>query len=167
MAQNRVVASPATLQGESKMNEVSAKLKISVWRNVEPSTAMLLGDSKYVQRGSGELHQEVYSWQTKEDYFGGISDEALRASLQDKLIAQFDASRSPNERGCDALLTALKEASALVESGAAEWIASADTPGDEEDELPYMLNPLQALVLQLNWIYDMFVHQPGISILIR
>jgi hypothetical protein len=142
-----------------------------VWRAHDPTTAFAIignGDAtQYIQRGGANLQQEVYSWQTKEDYFGGVSDENVRAELQDGLMSKFDASISPVDRNCAELKKFLDLATNHIASGQSEWIASADAPGDDDDDLPYLLDPLQALVNHLQWIHDVYAHQPGVSVLVR
>lgn len=152
-------------------NEFSAKLRVSVWRAHDPTAALAIignGDAtQFIQKGGANLQQEVYCWQTKEDYFGGLDDADVRAKFQDALISKFDASIPPSKRTCAALKVFLDQATAEIAAGKTEWIASADGPGDDDDDLPYLLDPLQALVNHLSWLHDVFAHQPGVSILVR
>jgi hypothetical protein len=152
------------------VSEPTAKLRISVWRDFVPSKALVFRgrDSPHqVLEGDTDLQQEIYRWQLKEDPFGGVNDEDLRARLRIKLFEIFEPSRPPGERRWSALKEFLDEAMAALGEGHAEWTASQDPPLDDDDELRYELNPLLALVLHLKWLSDMFSEQPGVSVSIR
>jgi len=152
------------------VSESTAKLRISVWRDFAPSKALVFRgrDAQHqVLESDSDLQQEIYRWQLKEDPFSGVSDEDLRARLRIKLVEVFEPSRPPGERRWSALKEFLDEATAALGGGHAEWTASQDAPLDDDDEVPYELNPLLALVLHLKWLSDMFSEQPGVSVSIR
>lgn len=113
-----------------------------------------------------DLQQEVYSWQMREDPFGGVYDEGTRTRLHELLVDRFEASRPPSERRVEALGEFLDKAGQVVEAGQAEWTVSQDSPVDDED-VPYRLNPLLALKLHLEWVANIFGGRPGISVSIR
>lgn len=153
------------------MHETSAKLVISIWRDFQPKVPLVLNPNDGSQpillhSGSG-LQEEIYSWQTKEDCFGCIGDEQVRAKLHAGLVTAFEASKPPQERRVELLRSFLEAASAAISSADAEWIASADAPGVDDEDTPVMINPLQALALHLSWLYEVFSRQPGVSILVR
>jgi hypothetical protein len=150
--------------------ESTIKLKVSVWRDFVPSRSIIFRavgeqDSHFLG-GDSELQQEVFSWQVREDFLAGISDEAARLSLRERLVERFDASRPPSDRRFDALRDFLDEAEKLIAAGASEWTGSQDAPVEDEDT-PYRLNPLLALKLHLEWLYCVFSEQPGISVSVR
>lgn len=150
--------------------EPTAKLKLSVWRDFVPSRTMTLrrpGEAEHqILQDGADLQQEVVAWPVKEDPFSGISDESIRTRLRQKLVETFEPSLPPAKRRLDALRAFLDDASDVISQGQSEWVVSQDAPIDDDD-VPYMVNPLLALTLHLNWMYDVFASQPGISISVR
>jgi hypothetical protein len=128
--------------------ESTAKLRISVWRDFTPRKALVFRgkDSQHqVLETDSDLQQEIYRWQLKEDAFSGVSNSDRRIRLRMKLVEVFDPARPPAERRWSALNEFIDEAMAALGEGQAEWTASQDASADDEDEVPYELNPLLAL----------------------
>ncbi|GAA3714601.1 hypothetical protein GCM10022268_24150 [Sphingomonas cynarae] len=150
--------------------DTSAKLKLSVWRDFNPSRALIQwrqeSSEVHLLSADRDLQQEVYSWQMKEDPFGGVPDDAIRANLHALLMERFASSKSPSDRRVDLLQDFISEAKRVVRDGQSEWTGSQAAPDDDEDA-PYMLNPLLALALHLDWLRASFSGQPGISVSIR
>ena len=146
------------------------KIKLSLWRDFVPNRALMLrhGDNEghQVLAGESDLQQEVYTWYTREDPFGGVSDEDSRMRLRESLIDRFEASQPPSKRRIEALTEFLDEAQRVINVGQAEWTVSQDAPFDDED-VPYRLNPLLALKLHLEWLASIFRDQPGVSVSVR
>jgi hypothetical protein len=146
-----------------------AKIKLSVWRDFVPSKALILrqnGVEHQVLASESDLQQEVYTWQMREDPFGGVFDEGARARLREFLVDRFEASQPPSKRRFDALADFLDEAQRVIDADQAEWTVSQDAPLDDED-VPYRLNPLLALKLHLEWLKNTFSARPGVSVSIR
>jgi hypothetical protein len=146
------------------------KIKLSVWREFVPNRALILrhGDNvgHEVLGGESDLLQEVYTWRTREDPFGGVSDDGSRMRLRESLIDRFEASQPPSKRRIEALKEFLVEAQRVIDAGQAEWTVSQDGPSEDEDA-PYRLNPLLALKLHLEWLATIFGGQPGVSVSVR
>jgi len=148
----------------------SIKLRLSVWRDFVPNKALILRRGGEVDQrvlsADSDLQQEVYAWQMKEDPFDGISDESTRLNLKKLLVDKFNSSLPPADRRFATIKEFLVEAKRVIDSNEAEWTISQDAPVDDE-ESPYRLNPLLALVLHLEWLASSFSEQPGVSVSIR
>lgn len=150
--------------------ESSIKLKLSVWRDFVPDKLLVFrpssgSDQQFLTAGC-DLQQEVFFWQTREDPFSGVSDEAARVRLRELLVDRFEPSLPPAARRFDALRDFLGAAGAVIQNDQAEWALSQEPPDDDEG-VPYRLNPLLALKLYLDWLADSFAGQPGLSLSIR
>ena len=107
-----------------------------------------------------DLQQEVYSWQMREDPFGGVAAiRAARIRLHELLVDRFEASQPPSKRRIEALGEFLEEAHRVIHAGQAEWTVSQEPPVDDDD-VPYRLNPLLALSLHVEWLVSAFGRQP-------
>lgn len=150
--------------------ETTARLKVSVWRDFSPTQSYAFAENeskRHILRPyDSRLQKEVYSWQTGEEIFGCISDDALRMSLRTKLIDAFNEAVDTRERTCEQLSAFLDIAEAAIDDGNSEWIASADPEHNFEDGT-LELDPLRALVMHLRWIHDVYRNRPGTSILVR
>jgi hypothetical protein len=150
--------------------DTSIKLKLSVWRDFNPSRTLIQwrSESADIQllSANADLQQEVYSWKMTEDPFGGIPDEATRASLHELLIIQFSSSKAPDERRVSLLTPFIEKARQVIAADDSEWTVSQDAPIEDEDS-PYMMNPLLALTLHLDWVRSSFSGQPGVSVSVR
>ena len=146
------------------------KIKFSVWREFVPNRALILRHSDDAGHeligGESDLMQEVYAWHTREDPFGGVSDDDSRIRLRESLVDRFEASQPPSKRRIEVLKEFLVEAQRVIEAGQAEWTVSQDGPSEDEDA-PYRLNPLLALKLHLEWLATIFAGQPGVSVSVR
>ncbi len=146
------------------------KLRLFVWREFVPNRTLTFrrsgeADQQLLAAESG-LQQEVYTWQTREDPFSGVSDEGIRLRLRELLVDRFEASRPPSERRISALAEFLSAVRTAIDGGQTEWTISEDPPVEDED-IPYRLNPLLALQTHLEWLVESFHGQPGISVSIR
>ena len=59
------------------MVETSVKFRISVWRDFNPKRTVVghsLNNQERELMFPDNLQEEVYSWQTSEDPFGGVAD---------------------------------------------------------------------------------------------
>jgi hypothetical protein len=148
----------------------SIKLKLSIWRNFVPNSSLVFraaaGQQGHVMVGDTHLQEEIYTWHLKEDAFGGVTDEGIRAELQQLLVDTFSASHAPEQRRFAVLDEFLQKADAAIEAKHAEWTVCQDAPVDDED-IPYRINSLLALKLHLQWLANCFAGQPGISVSIR
>jgi hypothetical protein len=156
--------------GRGVILESSVKLRLSVWRDFVPSKSLIFrqsaGQEHHLLDSDVHLQQEVYSWQTREDIFAGVSDEKIRSGLHEKLFGKFEPSRPPSDRRAAALREFIDDAGKVIRDKASEWTTSQDPPS-EDVMSPFALNSLLALKLQLEWLVDVFADQPGISVSLR
>lgn len=140
-----------------------------MWRDFVPSRQLLLQDAAglapRVLSSESSLQQEVYVWQTREDPFSGIADDAARHDLRDLLVERFAAAKPPSARRFPAIDAFLDRAQRLLDSGGAEWTVSQDAADDEDQ--PARLNTLLALKNHIEWLRSVFSEQPGVSVLVR
>lgn len=152
------------------VGESLIKLRLSIWRDFVPDKALILRqgperEHRVLAAGS-ELQEEVYSWQMREDPFSGVSDSDVRERLHKLLVERFEESQPPSKRRVEALSEFVANAQQVISADQAEWTVSQDAP-EEDEEVPYRLNPLLALKLHLEWLLTTFAGQPGISVSVR
>lgn len=150
--------------------EVSVKIKISIWRDFIPLRTLILnrdeGQGHIVLSDDSDLQQEIYTWQTREDPFGGIPDDRDRQKLRELLIDRFAASKLPKNRRLKELDDFLAMSLSIISSGRAEWMVSQDAPFDD-DITPYRINSLISFHNHIEWLQDVFADQPGVSMSVR
>lgn len=153
------------MDGDSGVN-----LTLSIWRDFMPARPLTLpGDEGWqlLDSKSG-LQEEVYSWQLREDAFAGVSDDATRTDLRDRLLGRLAYSRPPAERRLSVLEEFVKAAEASIASGSATFAPSGSRPDDDSaDKIQIEANPLLALTTHLKWILACFRNRPGISVSVR
>ena len=90
------------------------KLTLSIWRDFMPTRPLALPDDEGWQLLDSQsgLQEEVYSWQLREDVFAGVSDDAARTDLRDRLLGRLADSRPPAERRLSVLEEFVKAAEA-------------------------------------------------------
>ena len=149
--------------------EASAKHRLSIWRDFAPSRRLGAwdgeGTSHQVPGSDLDLQEEVYSWQLREDFLAGISDDEARRRLEARLQL-LNPSHPPSERRLDVLDSFVSEAERILASGDAGLSSILDPSGDDEDA-PGTIDSLLALTLHLKWLSRCFADRPGISVSIR
>lgn len=146
------------------------KLTLSIWRDFMPTRPLALPDDEGWQLLDSQsgLQEEVYSWQLREDVFAGVSDDAARTDLRDRLLGRLADSRPPAERRLSVLEEFVKAAEASIASGSATSAPSGSRSDDDSnDEIQVALNPLLALTMHLKWVHACFRNRPGISVSVR
>ena len=153
----------------------SSSLKISIWSAYSPSAPLVMttsGDSgteattsirELRSLGSG-LHQEIFSWRINEDPFGGVANNDDRLRLRGALLEALGVEADPAARGVAKLREFLDDANAVVSSGRVEWSGSQSSASDEDE---HRINPLLALINQIDWLVSVFDEQPEISVTVR
>lgn len=145
-------------------------LTLSIWRDFMPTRPLALPDDEGGQLLDSEsgLQEEVYSWQLREDAFAGVSDNATRMDLRDRLLGRLADFKPPSERRLSVLEEFVKAAEASIDSGGATFAPSGSRPTDDsDDKIQVELNPLLALTTHLKWILACFGNRPGISVSVR
>lgn len=151
------------------MVETSVKLRISVWRDFNPKRTVVGQDSSNQGQGlmiPDNLQEEVYSWQTLEDPFGGVADVTVRNQLRSHLFDRLAPSQPPAERRLTVLDEFITSAEKALAAGHAEWTTS-QASATEDDELADKVDSLLALTLHLRWLSRCFADRPGISVSVR
>lgn len=149
-------------------SDTSTGFRVTIWRPYTPGRALTLKDlgSEGMTALGPEalLQQEAFSFQPKEDVWGGLIDSGLRENLSAQFIGDFEPVRPPSERGMDRLATFLDDLKAALPQGL--WSDSGQQI-DEESEEAVRLNPLLAFYCHLSWIYETFKDAPGASVSVR
>jgi hypothetical protein len=143
---------------------ISHSIHISIWREFKPRRPLTHVDRRF-DTNDAELWEEVFSWRTEEDCFGGIEDAELRKNLHDLLVERFQPERPPEERQMQRLREFIDAAREAISRRASEWTACGDAPDD--NEYPYRINALLALTDQIEWILNSYLGHPGISVVVR
>ena len=150
------------------MVETSVKFRISVWRDFNPKRTVVGHSLNNQERGlmfPDNLQEEVYSWQTSEDPFGGVADVTVRDQLRSHLFDHLEPSRPPSERKLTVLAEFITSAEKALSAGYTEWTTSQASA--TEDELADKVDSLLALTLHLKWLSSCFADRPGISVSVR
>ena len=151
------------------MAEMSIPLRLSIWRNFAPKRSILTQGPQNPGPqvlDSDNLQEEIYTWQTAEALFDGITDEDVRQDLRGKLIDRLNVSLPPSERRIGVLNEFIKSAETAHASGKSEWTTSQSSLNDDE-ETADKINSLLAVTLHLKWLSDCFADRPGISVSVR
>jgi hypothetical protein len=110
------------------------------------------------------FQQESFSWQAREDIWGGVVDSDLRQQISQRVIDEFEPVLPPDQRSMDKLRELLDALIAAIPE--AEWSESGEQL-EEDGETPYKLNALLAFYSQMLWIYEVFKDTPGASVSVR
>jgi len=111
-----------------------------------------------------ELQEEAFTWVTREDVWGGITDDTVRETLREHFVSEFEPTLAPHERGFDKVARILTEiANSMTNTS---WSSSTEQL-DEDDVSPFRLNALLAFHTQLQWMFQVFKDIPGASLSVR
>lgn len=148
--------------------DTSAGLRITVWRPYVPDRPLTIrkgsDDTISVVGPDMQLQQEAFTWQVKEDVWGGLTDSEVRQQLSQKFITEFEPVRPPAQRSLAKLGSLLDELRAADAS--AEWSSSGQQV-HEDGETAVRLNSVLAFLNQLTWLHDVFRDVPGASVSVR
>lgn len=148
--------------------DISAGFRVTIWRPYTPVRALTLKDAgsenMTLLGPEAVLQQEAFTFQPKEDVWGGLVDSDAREALSVRFISDFEPVRPPSERGLDRLAAFLVDLREALPKG--EW-ASSGQQLDEDSEQAVRLNPLLAFYSHLAWMYDTFKDTPGASVSVR
>lgn len=145
--------------------EVSTPLKVSIWKSHMPKRLLVAWDSQS-NVDLDNLQEEIYSWQTPEDLFNGVTEQSIRKNLRGKLMNQLDASLPPSKRGIEVLNDFILEAEKAIEAEQVEWVISQSRSDGDEDAAD-KINSLLAVTIHLKWLSKCFASCPGISVSVR
>lgn len=152
-------------------SDSSPKLTLSIWRDFVPPRLLALPGEEGRQLLDSEsgLQEEIYSWRPREDIFAGISDEAIRMDLHDRLVGKLDVSKPPGERRIAVLKDFVVTAEATIDAGDATFAPSESGSDEDPDDEGRQVdtNPLLALTMHLRWLLACFENRPGISVSVR
>lgn len=110
------------------------------------------------------LQQEAFTFQPKEDIWGGLVDSEVRERLSVRFISEFEPVKPPSERGLERLHAFLNDLKDAIPKG--EW-ASSGQQLDEEGDQAIRFNPLLAFYTHMAWVHDIFKDAPGASVSVR
>ena len=153
------------------MTPESRPLKISIWKDYVPNRTLIARDSqvddgvsKLVNRDN--LQEEIYSWQTSEAPFDGVSDVNVRGELHHLLLERLNPSCPPSKRRIRVLEEFVSKAETEIATQRVEW-ALGQSPIDGDDEGVAPVNSLLALTLHIRWLVECFENRPGISVSVQ
>jgi hypothetical protein len=148
--------------------DTSAGVRITIWRPYTPDRPLAIQssetDSVRVVGPDLPLQQEAFTWQVREDIWGGLVDSDLRQALSQRFISEFEPVLSPNQRSVEKLRALVEEIETALPKS--EWSESGQQLEDD-GETPYRLNPLLGFFTQMSWLCEVFKDTPGASVSVR
>lgn len=146
----------------------AAGLRVTIWHPYVPSQPVSHHSAEHgpTYFAPKDLQQDVFSWQVRDDVWGGIAAEEIRRSLRDGFISAFDPYLPPGDRSVEKLTLFVQQLRKVVRSSASDWSVSGQEPDDDADSSP-RLNALLAFERQLSWMEEVFRHLPGVSVTVR
>lgn len=152
------------------MNPDSPPFKLSIWKDYVPQRTLVAtheeGDQAPKVILQENLQEEIYSWHTIDDPFGGVTDPELRQKLHHALVERLSPSLPPSQRRIDVLREFVLLAEKAIADHDVEWILGHGTSQDK-NSMAEPLNSLLALKLHMDWLLACFTARPGISVSIR
>lgn len=153
------------------MTSVSPPFKLSLWKDYVPQRTLI---ATQVEENGQEpkvipqenLQEEIYSWHTFEDPFGGVTDAKLRERLHHALVKRLNPSLPPSQRRIDVLKDFVQLAEKAIVDHKVEWALGHGT-SHHNDSVVEPLNSLLALKLHVDWLLVCFAARPGISVSVR
>ena len=152
------------------MNSDSPPFKLSLWKDYVPERTVI---ATYIEKNGQvpkvvpqeNLQEEIYSWHTLEDPFGGVTDPDLRKQLHSALVERLNPSLPPAQRRIEVLKEFALLAEKAIVDDKVEWIGHGATQHNDSMAVP--LNSLLALKLHVDWLLACFTARPGISVSVR
>jgi hypothetical protein len=153
------------------ISENPTGLRVTVWRAYLPTRQIVIqeagSESPRYLGSDDDLQRDVFTWQAREDVWGGLTDETTRQMLSQRFREDFDPFLPPDKRDFSKLAAFLAELQTAAQSPQSSWATSAQQIGDDDADPSMRLNPLLAFYNQLLWIYEVFRELPGASITVR
>lgn len=153
--------------------DTNTQLTISIWRDLEPKRPLSLssdGENSQLLDSYSGLQEQVYSWPLREDAFAGISDDAIRRDLHERLVEKLADRKPPSERRLEVLREFVEASQAVMDAGGVSWTHCESRyneifEGEAHDQIE--INSLLSLVLHLRWVINCFGDRPGMSVSVR
>jgi hypothetical protein len=149
-------------------NDSATGFRLTVWRPYQPTNEIAFDDGvaiKYIGiDDDGEVQQNIFMWQIKEDVWGGIKDDELRTTLKDRMFSDFSPFKSPIERGMSKFGEFLKDLENTTKTPNSIWSLSSQ---ETADDIPMPVNLILALYHQFRWIHQVFKNIPDASVTVR
>ena len=153
------------------MTTDSPPFRLSLWKDYVPQRRLIA--TQVEENGQPpkvivqeNLQEEIYSWHTLEDPFGGVTDTELRQELRHALMERLNPSLPPTQRGIDVLEEFAQLAEMAIVDHKVEWIWGHGA-SQHSDAMVEPLNSLLALKLHVDWLLACFTARPGISVSVR
>lgn len=148
--------------------DTSAGVRVTIWRAFAPDRTITFqtheADAVTVVGPDFLFQREAFTWQPKEDIWGGLADADVRTRLSQRLQVEFEPALRPGERSLEKLGAYLNDVGPVLDG--LEWATSSQQL-ENDGETPMRLNPLLSFYRQLEWIYQVFRDVPGASVSIR
>ncbi|MBI4776549.1 MAG: hypothetical protein HY788_20635 [Deltaproteobacteria bacterium] len=114
------------------------------------------------------LHEQVYSWKLKGDVWTSLSGDEAGMRIKESIIASFDFSLRPEERGIKKLKPIVDKLRVYLEDKEhRQWQSWYQSITEEDPDNTYQIHPLICLHDHLSWLCDIFENTPGASVTIR
>ncbi len=149
--------------------DTGVNLTLSIWRDFVPQRPLafiLDEEASQVLDAHSTLQEQIYSWSTREDVFGGIIDDEIRSSLHRQLVELFADSIEPSKRPLEALGEFIDASQEAINACQVRPVLRG-SEGFEPDDDQFAVNSLLALIIHLKWIIACFGSRPGISVSVR
>jgi hypothetical protein len=144
-------------------------VRITVWQPYFAGCMLAFGPVDAagldILEGDTELQKELFTWPIEEDVWAGVTDDNLRAQLEERFVTDFQPMKLPPERSMAKFADFVAAVGAVVRKGS-EWSAAASGVA-EHSPTTCMTNALLAFHEQLHWMLEMFRDLPGASVSVR
>ena len=150
------------------------RFRLTIWKPADPKRPLLIfakngdGTGTAHDQGDFDFHEEMYSWEPREDVWLSVSDAEDQRNLRSLLVDRFSPERPVGERGIDRLVDAMNGLRALLtDPKKTAWADSEETTEVGGESLNLRCNCIAALQNHLCWLYEVFKSIPGVSVTIR
>lgn len=157
------------------MKESATRLHLAIWRPARLARPIVaFSEGNLSAAGSGPLnldllYEQIYSWSTQEEIWGGILNPELTNMLRTALIETFDPYSEPLGRSMNRFADAVEKLGRVVHNqrNSIQW-SDCESLGDKSDPDTGLRADLAlALYRHFSWVLRTFENVPGAMVTIR
>lgn len=150
------------------MAQISSAFHLSVWKAANLTRRMMVSSAD-VSDLDCDLLEQVYSWEPEEDIWGSLIDAEQTRKARAALVEAFDPSRAMADRGVAQLGKAVEVLAEIVKTpGATDWSECNEAAKmSNGEQVNLRANTVLLLFRHLEWIWNIFRHVPGASVIVR